>query len=343
MKRPFAMLRCIFTLALALATLPARAEQTIDITLAHGQRQNPFQVPLAAAAWKFKDSVESRTQGAIRVHIVPEGQAGADAQVPRLVKDNVVQAAFLPAAALVPVYPPIAVTLAPFATRNKAQAITLYDGAFGKQLAEDIKARTGIVVLGYAIEDGTHVLLNSRRPVRTPADMDGLRMGVPPGPGFAAPMLQALGATPLKMARSDAYTALEGGIIDGQAAASEQVVRHHWDEVQTFATLTDHRHAPVVWLFNQQSLDSLSVEHRMIVQVSAKAALAAARKLAAQQDTELAGPKVLGRYLDVTPLPAKTRDAFAAAARPAIAEEIEAQLGADGKLWLGRLMDAAEN
>lgn len=337
------MLRWIFAvMALAVAVSPARAQQAVDITLVHGQRQNPFIVPLAAAAWKFKDSVESRSNGAIRVHILPEGQAGAESEVPRLVKTNVVQSALLPAAALAPLHPPLMVTLAPFATAGKAQAAALYDGPFGRALADDILARTGMTVLGFAIEDGTHVLVNSRKPIRTPEDARGLRLGVPPGPGFAAAMAEALGANPLRMARSDAYTALEGGVADGQVASSEQVVRHHWDEVQTFATITDHRHAPVVWLFNKDTLEALAPEHRKIIEVSAKAALAAARKLSAQQDAELAGPKVLGRYLDVTILSPKDRATFAAATRPAVAEAVEAQLGAEGKQWLDRLLEAAD-
>jgi TRAP-type C4-dicarboxylate transport system substrate-binding protein len=326
---------------LSLAAAPAVADEQMEITLAHGFRQNPFAVPIAAAAWKFKDVVESHSGNAIRVNIIPDGQAGDEDQIPRLVKSNVVQTAFLSAGPLIPHYSPIAVTLTPFVTASKAQASAIYDGPFGQRMAEDIRARTGMVVLGFAVEEGLHVITNSRRPVRSPADIKGLRLANIPGPGFTQSLILAMGGSVSTVSRLDVYSALDIGQIDGMLTSTEELLHRHYDEVQIFATITNHRHAPVVWLFNQEAYERLSAEQRNLLHQAAAEALASGRLVAARLDAELDSPRMLRRNLDVLTLSASDRDLFGQAVRRAIEASIAERYGDEGKDWFDRFVTAA--
>ena len=57
------------------------------------------------------------------------------------------------------------------------------DGKFGQELAEDMRKKTGVSVMGYA-DNGIRHFTNSKRAIKTPDDMKGLKMRVQPSPVF---------------------------------------------------------------------------------------------------------------------------------------------------------------
>ncbi len=347
MIRMFRFIRHAIWLCLALFSLDAAAwaqdsvaEQ--EIILVHGQRQNPFAVPSAAMAWKFKELLRQNSQGAIQVLIIPDGQAGDDSQSLRLIRGNVAQSAFVPAQSLVAVYPPIAATLVPFAIPDRSRANALYAGPFGQAMIKDMEDKTGLVILGLVAGDGSPVIANTLAPITGPDDLQGLRL-LRPASDLDADMLEALGAKQVAIPRLETQNALETGLADGMVVCSDDLARHHYDDNLDFATLTNHVHPPLVWLFNRDVFDHLSSSQQAMIRQTATDAIEAGRKLAEWQERDLAGPRGLGRKMQVNTLTPDQYQSFARIVRSVMDKAVQDRHGELAVQWLQRLREAQDD
>ncbi len=89
----------------------------------------------------------------------------------------------------------------------------LTQGEVGKDFFK-ILEKQGVVPLAWG-ENGYREVTNSKRPIRTPDDMKGLKFRVVGSPIFNE-TFTALGANPTQMSWADAQPALASGAVDGQ-------------------------------------------------------------------------------------------------------------------------------
>ncbi|MGE5503602.1 MAG: TRAP transporter substrate-binding protein DctP [Actinomycetota bacterium] len=318
----------------------AQADGPRIIVLAHTQVQDAAADPAAAMASVFKRQVEQATGGAVRVDLFPEGMVGGNREMARLVGANTIQSALVTVGGVTPVYPPLAVVQMPFAFDSADAAYGVYDGPFGRRLAAEIEAHTGMAVLGFGDSGGFHVITNSRGPVHGAKDLAGLKLRTIPGAEVIDAMIRAFGATPVRVGSREELTALASGIVDGQMNPPMVLLNRRYDQVQRYVTLTNHLYLPYVWLFNRQALDELPSEHRQAVRAAATAAIAAGRALS-RQGTEGGLPALYRRMEVVTPTPAE-RAAMKAAVQPAVRAAIAKTLGDDGIRLLDDFLAAAK-
>src|SRR4051812_25575303 len=130
------------------------------IKLAHPNRNDAFDNPAAAMAVVFKNLVEAATNRSVRVAIFPEGQLGRDSDIVQLVRKGTVQSVISSAGGIAPVYPLISVMDLPFASRSISTTYAILDGPFGQKLAEDIRRKTGMAVLGFGDPGGFFAISN---------------------------------------------------------------------------------------------------------------------------------------------------------------------------------------
>ncbi|MBI3445734.1 MAG: TRAP transporter substrate-binding protein DctP, partial [Magnetospirillum sp.] len=162
-----------------IVTFAVRADEpppVKQIFLAHTQRQDSGAVPAAAMAAEFKRQVEVLGKGRLKVGIFPAGQLGGNRDMASLVAKNVVQTAFVTVGGVAPFYPPIAAIQVPFALDSNVAADAVFDGPFGRRLGQDMERRTGMMVLGYGDGGGFYAISNSQRAIRSPKDMEGLKI-----------------------------------------------------------------------------------------------------------------------------------------------------------------------
>lgn len=329
-------------LALLLAIAPFFAAQAADqkiLYLAHLNKNDEADNPTAAMAVAFKRDLETRSAGAIRVEIFPEGQLGSDAQVVGLVQKGVIQSAISSVGGMAKIYPLIGVLDFPFAFRDLKETYALFDGPFAQKLGADIAAKTGLQVLGFGDTGGLFIITNSKHPVRAPDDMKGLRfrvMGVDSHKSF----VKSLGAEPVGIAWNELYAALRSGIADGQMNPVSIVRFGKLDEVQKFATITNHIYTPYVWTANEAFLQSLSDDERRLVSEAAKKGIEASRAMGvATHESALTAMKARMQIHLPTD---KEIDAFRKIAQPAMAQLIGEKLDAEGLAWLAAFEQAVK-
>lgn len=320
----------------ALAQSPAESK---ILYLAHANRNDADDNPTGAMAVAFKAAMDASDQQSIRVEIFPEGQLGGDAQVIELVRQGIVQSAIVSVGGMARAYPLIGVLDYPFAWKRLEEAFAVFDGPFGKAMGADIKARTGLELLGFGDTGGFFVITNSKRPLRSPADMAGLRirtMGIDSHKTF----VRSLGGEPVGIAWGEVYASLKSGVADGQMNPVTIIRFGKLDEVQQHLTLTNHIYTPYIWVANADFLDGLGVEARGKVAIAAAKAIAAGRDLGRKIAASERGLPALKARMQIVALNDAEIDAFKRRAQPAFAEIIARNLGDEGTRWLAHFEDA---
>lgn len=252
------------SVALALATPEAvKAAETV-IFLAHSNNNDRSDNPTAAMAVTFKERVEAASNHTLRVEIFPENQLGVDAKAVGLVRKGVIQMAICSVGGIASLYPLIGVMDYPFAYRRAEEAYAVLDGPFGQRLRADIEAKAGVAILGFGDTGGLFVITNSRRPVRRPSDVAGLRIRTMKVESHQL-FVHSLGGEPVAIAWSRVFDALQSGMADGQMNPIQTTRYGRLHAVQKYMTLTNHMYAPFLWTANQDFMAGLNESQRRIV------------------------------------------------------------------------------
>lgn len=315
------------------------AEQLIK--MAHPNRNDPFDNGTAAMAVVFKNQVEANSGGDIRVDIYPEGQLGRDAEVIMLVKEGVIQSAISTLAGFARNYPLIGVLDQPFAYPSIASTYEVLDGEFGQRLSADIKHKTGVHVLGYGDSGGFFAITNSRRAIKSLADMRGLKIRTL-GLETHNIIIRSLGGEPIAIAFSELYSALQAGVVDGQMNPVPIIRFAQLDQVQKYITVTRLIFAPYIWVMNVEFWNKLSEQQRALVDDAAYSAIVANRGLNRIIEASDRGLPSLKQRMDVYVPSEMELKAFREAAQPAVREYIEKALGSEGAKLQDALLAAIE-
>ena len=158
----------------------------------------------------------------------------------------------------------------PFLMPDYKAIDALTQGEVGKRLFEVIESK-GVVPLAWA-ENGFRELTNSKRPVRTPDDLKGLKIRVVGSPLFNE-TFTALGANPTQMSWADAQPALSTGAVDGQENPLTifTVAKLH-NVGQKNVTLWRYVADPLIFAVSKQVWDSFSPEDQKLLRETAQEA-----------------------------------------------------------------------
>ena len=204
--------RCFTALAVA-ATLSASfsaaaREYSVSTVLSDA-------FPWGQAAQKWADLVEERSKGEITLRVYPNAQLVAGDQTKEFsaMRSGLIDMAVGSTINWSPQVPELNLFSLPFLMTDSADLDAVTQGEAGKQAFDAIEKR-GIVPLAWG-ENGFRELSNSVKPIRTPADLAGLKIRVVGSPLFQD-TFTALGANPTQMSWADAKPALTTGAVDGQ-------------------------------------------------------------------------------------------------------------------------------
>jgi TRAP-type C4-dicarboxylate transport system substrate-binding protein len=180
-------------------------------------------------------------------------------------------------------------------------------------------------------ENGFREVTNSKREIRTPADMKGLKFRVVGSPIFND-TFTALGANPTQMSWADAQPALASGAVEGQENPLHIFTAAKLHTLaQKFVTRWGYVADPLIFVANQDVWKSWSAEDQKIVRQAAldagKQEIAIARKgLTATDQSLVKEVEALG--VKVTELTDAEKNAFKQAVKPSY-DKWAQQIGAD--------------
>ena len=327
----------VASLIVLVTALPVAAKV---IKLAHLNPQTPFDIATAAVSAVFKNELEARTGGEISVEIYPNGTLGNERETMEQVKAGITQSYIASVGGIAPFYPLIDITSLPFAYSSYEIGCQLYDGPFGAELAEDIRNKTGIRVLGF-IPQGFFQFTNSKRPIKTPADMRGLKMRTMNNP-LHMQFMKSLGAAATPVAWAEIYTALQTGVVDGQHNPITVINLGKIFEVQKYLTLSNHMAGLYVWVINDSWFNALKPEEKTAVQGAAEAAVMAGRGIDRLVTATEKGLPALAAKMEVYSATPEELEKFRAIAIPAAKKFFAQNLGEEGTQWVEKYLSAVE-
>jgi tripartite ATP-independent transporter DctP family solute receptor len=221
------------------------------------------------AAVKFKELVEQRTNGALTVTIYPNAKLGDERTLLERMKMGIVDGGIITSGPIINFVPSFGVIDLPFQFRDPKHAYKVLDGSIGQKLMADLESQ-GWKGLAFG-ERGFRNLTNSKRPVRTPADIKGLKIRVMQNPVYVD-SFKALGANAVPMAWTEVLTALQQGTVDGQENPLNVIMAFKLYETQKYLSITRHAYAPAPIIMSMSTWKKLTPAQQDIVRKAAQEA-----------------------------------------------------------------------
>ena len=258
MKRGMRLLLLVGVLVLGLAA----AANAADFVFKLGHIADP-ENPYAKGAEKFAQLVKEKTGGKVEIQVFPSSQLGNQRDLVEGTQFGTIDFTMTSTAVLGNFLPQIAVFDLPFIFRDVQHAYKALD-TVGMEIAQKLQ---GMKLLAY-YENGVRHMTNSKRPIRKPEDMKGLKIRVMEQPIYIE-MIKALGGNPTPMAFGELFTALQQGVVDGQENPAAHIYTARFFEVQKYISLTAHTYSAEPMLVSLAAWNKLPKELQEKVQAAA--------------------------------------------------------------------------
>lgn len=267
--------------AFALAhTAPARADTVIKFGHVT-QTSHPYHL----GAEMFKAAVAKKTNGKVEISIFPARQLGDDRQLLEGVRLGTIDAALVSASTFSLFTPVMDALQLPWLINSYEELADAFVSPPAKKMLESLDG-LGIKGLGY-YEGGFRHFMNRVRPVRTAADLQGLKIRVVPNPLHIA-IFKAVGTNPTPMPYGEIYTGLQTGVIDGAEMNISSIFSERFYESAKQVSLTGQFFFPAVTIMNRAKFQRLPAEQRKALEEAAQETIRAQVLETGKQDKEVA-------------------------------------------------------
>ena len=266
--------------------------------------------PKGQAARTFAELVNERAEGRLDVQVFPSGQLFGDRDEIEALQGNNVQFIAPSIGKLISFDTRFQLGDLPFLFTDNLAEGRFWAGEEGRALLGSLESQ-GIIGLT-TWPNGMRQLMNSTRPIHTPADTRGLKMRIPSG-GVLVDTLQAFGAGASVISFTDVYTALQQGVVDGTIATFDNIDVEKYAEVLEYLTVANVNSLSYAVLTNTAFWEGLPPDLRQILSDAMDEATARARTLATELDEKAMAS--LKTSVDVVELTPQERQLFVDASR----------------------------
>ena len=206
-----------------------------------------------------------KSGGTMRVDVYPSGQLGSERECLELVQLGGLAMTKVSASVLEGFAPEFKVFGLPYLFRDDAHKNTVLDGPIGKEI---LAAPQSKFMRGLCYYDSGSRSFYTKRPVRTPDDLKGLKIRVQESP-MAFALIRAFGASATPISFGELYTSLQQGVVDGAEnnPPSFHLARHY--EVCKFYSLDEHTSVPDVVIISTHFWNSLTPQQQKWMQEAA--------------------------------------------------------------------------
>lgn len=235
---------------------------------------------------KFSELVEKASGGNITIEVYPNDQlAGGNASKGiEMIAGGAVDLASYATSTMSVIDEQLAAATVPWIFDDYTEARKIIDETGGDYYAEHLAAK-GITFLG-SYHNGFRQLTNSKREVRTPEDVAGLKIRVP-GSEVYMGFFRTLKADPVAMSWSEVFTAIQQGTIDGQENGVVITDSAKMSEIQDYMTLWNYCYDNNLFVANTKIWDSLEPRTQELLQEKATEACEWGRDTLEKEEKEL--------------------------------------------------------
>ena len=215
---------------------------------------------------QFKEVVDK--SGKLTVRLFPEGVLGDQKALMEATKVGAVDISVVASQVSQQLVPEHGIFGLPFVWIKLDDYVKFLQGPIAAELGKKMEPH-GLKVLTFANGGGLAVM-NSKRPVRTPEDMKGLKLRVMQDP-MQVDMIKAMGGIPVPMGTPEVYSAIQQGQIDGNATGPQLLWALKNHEVAKHLSFTNHGRAAAVVVMNLKKWNALNADQKKALDDGAKA------------------------------------------------------------------------
>lgn len=258
-----------------------RAHAAVSLTLGHGAAPGN---PRSIAAEAFAKAVSERTSGNVAIKIAGAEQLGSDVAMLTSLRTGALDLTANSQGAASGLVPEVAALGLPFLFKDTKAVFALLDGPVGDELGKKFET-VNMTMLAWW-DNGTRHITNSKRALKAPADLSGLKIRTPADP-MTVDIFQALGAATQQIAFGELYIALQQGVVDGQENPLANISSAKLHEVNKYITLSGHKWESTPFLISHIAARKLKPAELDVVKAAAKEAGVLQRKLMVEADAKL--------------------------------------------------------
>ena len=242
------------------------------ITMRFGS-DSPMAAPHTKSALVMKEFIEKETQGRVEVTVFPDSQLGNNMTMTNAVKAGTLDGVVTDVSHISTAVPETDIFNLPFVFKDANAVLGFANGPVGAKLKPKVEEAFGCELVGFST-DGSRNLWNGKRPIKTPADITGLKFGVQ-NSKIQRDTILAFGGIPTVVGFKDLYTALQTGLVDGSDKTMADIMQIKLYQVTKYLTLTNHYSIVSTMIVSKKFLEKLDKKDQEIVRAAAKPAVQA--------------------------------------------------------------------
>jgi tripartite ATP-independent transporter DctP family solute receptor len=261
--------------AAAFASGPAVAQQKLVLKASD---VHPTGYPTVTAVESLGKKLSDTTKGRLSVAMYPSMQLGGEKEAIEQAQVGAIAFARVSVGALGPVVDDLNVFNLPYVFRNTEHMQHVIDGVIGRELLDKVtNSGKGLVGLAW-MDAGARNFYDTKKPIRTIADLKGMKIRVMGNPMFVD-MANSMGANGVPMGYDQVFTSLQTGVVDGAENNPPSFVFDNHYQVAKFYTIDEHLIVPEMLVMSKKIWDSMSKDDQALVAKFAKEAQQEERKL----------------------------------------------------------------
>jgi len=258
-----------------LAAAPAVAQQK---TVFKASDVHPAGYPTVVAVENLGKKLDAATNGRYSVQMYPSMQLGGEKEAIEQAQIGAIAFARVSVGALGPVVDDLNVFNLPYVFRNTTHMQHVIDGPIGQELLDKVtNSGKGLVGLCW-MDAGARNFYNTKKPIKTMADLKGMKVRVMGNPMFVE-MANSMGGNGIAMGYDQVFSALQTGVVDGAENNPPSFVFDNHYQVAKYYTVDEHLIVPEMVVFSKKAWDAMSKEDQALLVKFSKEAQQEERKL----------------------------------------------------------------
>jgi len=232
--------------------------------------------PNTVALDKFAELLDERSNGEITLKLFHSGVLGSQPDAIEQVRIGGLAIGNFNLGPIGPIAPEANVVSLPFIFKDMGHMHRALDGEAGAQISAGM-AKKGLVALAW-YDSGARSFYNSKKPVTSPADIEGMKVRVMNNDLYSG-MISAMGGNPSPMAFAEVFQSLKTGVVDGAENNWPSYESTGHFEVAGFYSLSQHLIIPECVCMNADMFNALSAEDQEMVTTAARESAELQREL----------------------------------------------------------------
>src|SRR4249920_3358783 len=220
--------------------------------------------PTVVAVENIGKKLENATNGRYSVQMYPSMQLGGEKEAIEQAQIGAIAFARVSVGALGPVIDDLNVFNLPYVFRNTTHMQHVIDGPIGQELLDKVtNSGKGLVGLCW-MDAGARNFYNTKKPIKTMADLKGMKVRVMGNPMFVE-MANSMGGNGIAMGYDQVFSALQTGVVDGAENNPPSFVFDNHYQVAKFYTIDEHLIVPEMVVFSKKTWDALSKDDQALL------------------------------------------------------------------------------